>query len=121
MLQLNWISRDTTGQLLRLYDVNLSTIDVHGVYVIYRSGTVSTSPTAIRVGQGDVADRLQEHRGNSTIKAHAKIGNVYVAFASVAPLLIDGVERFLVDRYRPLIGDVIPKVLPVPASLPFAA
>jgi len=107
--------------MIELFDVDLSTITTTGVYVIYRPGSLNSSPTTIRVGQGNVSDRLAVHRKNLTIRSQLQRGPVLVAFAAVSPVLIDGVERYLGDYLRPLIGEAFPNAKPVPVNLPFAA
>ena len=118
----NWIAHDTNGQLLRLYDVKLETVRAEGVYIIYQptnvTGRWTASPRTIYVGQGVVADRLATHRRNLTIASYDQKETVMVAFAPVNVLIRDGVERFLSDRLRPLLGDAHPTASPVPVNLP---
>lgn len=46
--------------------LNLETVNEHGVYVIWHGGKPSH---VVYVGQGDVADRLKEHRTNPSALA----------------------------------------------------
>lgn len=118
-LQLSWTTRDVNGQLFRLYDLILPSVRTDGVYVIYV--IEHQTPQVIYVGQGVVADRLAVHRTNQTIRATNVRSTVYVTFASVPTVTRNGVERFLADRLRPMLGDAHPTALPVAVSLPFAA
>jgi predicted GIY-YIG superfamily endonuclease len=121
-IPLAWVTHDRRGQAYRLYDVELSQLTAYGVYMIYTAGSLLGGPAILRVGQGDVANRLREHRQNLTILSYQRRnGPVMVVWASVSPLIVDGVERYLADRYRPLLGEAFPDVRPVPVTLPLAA
>ena len=43
---------------------------------------------------------------------------LWVSWASVPANLRDGVERYLADRYPPLVGDCIPNVAPIAGNSP---
>lgn len=118
----SWITRDIKGELLRFFDVDLSSIRTDGVYVIYQPGSALTPPRTIYVGQGVVADRLGQHRTNQTMKAlDTRTPRLYVAFAAVSVMNRDGVEAWLADRLQPMLGDAHPTAMPVAVNLPFAA
>jgi len=133
MLTLDWTTTDTTGALLRFYDVDLTSVHAEGVYVIYSPPNIFAAPDAfglrnafgaprtVYVGQGVVADRLQQHRSNQTMKSMNAQTTLNVAFAPVTAMLRDGVERWLANRLQPMLGDVHPNAVPVEVSLPFAA
>jgi len=117
MLRLNWI-KSTTGTWLPL-NFNLASVTTtKGVYVIWHGGQ---TPWTVRVGQGDIASRLGSHGGDAVITAHASKGGLWVTWAAVQAASLDGVERYLADQLRPLVGDRHPAVLPVPVNLPWAA
>jgi hypothetical protein len=133
MLTLNWITHDMQGALLRFYDVDLTTVRADGVYVIYSPVDAFSAanafalknmfgaPKTVYVGQGVVADRLQQHRSNQTMRSMNSQNTLVVAFAPVAASLRDGVERYLANRLQPMLGDVHPNAAPVAVNLPFAA
>jgi hypothetical protein len=89
-----------------------------GVCVIWHAGQ---TPKVVRVGQGDVADRLAAHSRDSTITRYARFGCLYTTWPAVSISYRDGVERFLADRLLPLVGDRHPATVPVPVNLPWAA
>ena len=99
-----------------LTHLNLKTVNEHGVYVIWHEGE---TPHVVYVGQGDVADRLQEHRTNPAILCHAQKGKLYVTWASVPAGQRDGVERYLAEKYSPLEGEVHPSVAPLAVNDPW--
>ena len=117
-LWLDWIQWSTTNERLRLHGVNLTPVTTFGVYVIWHGGAV---PRVVRVGQGVVADRLTSHRKDAAVLSYEQSGILYVTWAAVPARLVDGVERYLAERLRPLVGDRFPQVAPVPVNSPFAA
>lgn len=84
---------------------------MEGVYIVWqKSGPV------IRVGQGIIRDRLATHRSDKAITAYSSL---YVTWAPVDALYRDGVERYLANILKPVIGDAFPTVIPIPVSLPW--
>ena len=73
----------------------------------------------VYVGQGDVAARIRAHRGRPDIMGYAKHGPLFVTWAAIRANLKDGVERYLADKWRPLVGDAHPDVLPVAVNSPW--
>jgi hypothetical protein len=107
MPDLFWV-KSTDNLWLGLHRVNLSTVRTFGVYVIWRGGK---NPWTVRVGQGDIADRLICHRTDAEVQAYNADG-LWVTWAAVPPLMADGVEHYLANRLGPLVGTrypVIPK------------
>jgi hypothetical protein len=87
---------------------------LEGVYIIWRSA----DRRVVRVGQGAIADRLSAHRADPLILAHGLTGELLVTWAQVSPLYRDGVERYLGEYYKPLVGKVFPDVRPILVNLP---
>ena len=110
MQHLNWI-KYTNGNWCDLMNVDLSDVTDFGVYLIWR-----TEPDlkAVYVGQGNIAQRLFEHRGNSEITQYK---GLKVTWASVSFHLADGIERYLADSYTPLVGSKHPNVNPITVNL----
>ena len=78
-----------------------------GVYIIWygtpRHGRV------VYVGQGNITERLSEHRSNPEITRHDNQHNrLFVFWAFVEEDYRDGVERYLADRFAPLVGKMHP-------------
>ena len=104
------------GRYAPLRLVNLSIVKVTGIYVIYCATPNGTR--AVRVGQGDVADRVTKHRVDKAIMAYEQYGTLYVTWAAIPGHIRGGVEKYLSDLYQPLIGERFPDVLPVAVNLP---
>ncbi len=116
MLNLNWIKCDEDRQWCPLESVNLSGVTANGVYIIWHDGRPSR---VVRVGQGDIAARLKEHRDDPKILTYNKQGTLRVTWATVSAAQRDGVERYLADRWAPLIGDVFPDAEPLAVNAPW--
>ena len=74
-------------------------------------------PNVVRIGQGGIAARLTAHRADQAILAYRQRGKLMVTWAALLASQMDGVERFLANRYTPLIGDRHPDVLPIEVNL----
>lgn len=116
MIQLQWI-KSQAGTWLEFQTFNLATAAADGVYIIWHGGNPSK---VVYVGQGDVPARLQTHRNRADIAKYANAGMLYVTWATVSAHLKDGVERFLADKWKPLIGDAHPDVVPIAVNSPWA-
>lgn len=86
-----------------------------GVYIIWYTSSISGTSKVIRVGQGDIGDRLREHRNNPDILKYSSSGVLKVTWALVDNISfhesdLNGVEAYLSEVYEPLIGDRFPYV-----------
>ncbi len=115
MLQLYWF-KSTTGGWLDLFAVNLEGETDFGAYIIWHSGNPAR---VVRVGQGDIATRLRAHRLDTEITAYAAYGSLMVTWAVVPPRLVGGVERYLAEYWKPLVGDRFPEAQPIQVNSPF--
>ena len=88
--------------------------DMEGVYVIWHGGD---NPATVRVGQGFIRDRLAEHRQEQEVLVYRPRA-LYVTWARVSANDRDGVERYVADRLRPLVGARFPDVDPIEVNLP---
>jgi len=116
MLNLQWVTRSTKGEWLRFQNVNLADITSNGVYIIWHGGNPSR---VVYVGQGDIASRLQAHRRRTDINAYAKNGTLYVTWASVPANQRDGVERYLAEKWSPLVGEAHPVAAQIVVNAPW--
>ncbi len=114
MLAVTWV-KSTTGTWLPLETVDLSEVKTSGVYVIWYAGNPGQ---VVRVGQGDIANRLSAHRNDKAVLAYKTNGLLLVTWATVSASQVDGAERFLADHYKPLIGDRYPDADPIVVNLP---
>ncbi len=114
MHQVNWI-KSTKQQWLSFEKVDLSKVTANGVYIIWHDGNPAR---VVYVGQGDIASRIISHRTRTDITRYAKFGTLLVTWASVPANQRDGIERYLADKYQPLVGEAHPDVRPIEVNLP---
>jgi len=76
------------------------------------------NPSTVYVGQGNIADRLTQHRSDPRLLQYSSLG-LFVTWAAAIPQLQAGIERYLADQLRPKVGEAYPNVPPVPVNLPW--
>jgi hypothetical protein len=119
MITVSWTKCGSDGHYCDLEQLDLGSITAgKGVYVIWHQGNPSR---VVRIGQGDIADRLAAHRRDREVLAFKRYGKLRVTWAAVPAHQIDGVERHLANTWTPLIGDAFPDVAPLAVNSPFAA
>jgi hypothetical protein len=114
MLTLQWV-RLTTGGFCPFETVDLTNVTAKGVYIIWYSGQPGR---VVRVGQGDIVDRLIVHRSDPDILAY-RAHKLWVTWAAVPPAQRSAVERYLANQYPPLVGDAFPDVAPIAVNAPW--
>lgn len=91
---------------------------LEGIYIIWR---VTTYPQAIRLGQGIIGIRLKEHLDCSKIIAYEEPENkLLVSWTNVPKDNRNGVERYLGDTLKPLVGCRFPDDPPISVNLPWS-
>jgi hypothetical protein len=115
MLQATWL-KCKSGDWCSFSTLDLGTVDEEGIYIIWHTGNPSR---VVYVGQGDVASRIRTHRTDSRITQYAQSGTLKVTWAAVSARYRDGIERYLADKWSPLVGDAHPEVLPLAVNSPW--
>ena len=67
-------------------------------------------------GSRIIKDRIIEHRTNTEI---LRYHNLKVFWAEVDQSYIYGVERYLADKLKPLVGDRHPEAVPIEVNWPW--
>ncbi len=116
MLNLSWIKCGEPGHWCPFDNVNLSTVNASGIYIIWHDGNPAR---VVRVGQGNIAERIKAHRNDSEIVAYRQSGTLRVTWATVPAAQQDGVECYLADRWTPLVGDAFPDAEPIVVNDPW--
>ena len=116
MITLEWMKCGNGANWCPLETVTLANVDTFGVYLIWHEGNPGR---VVRIGQGDIADRLGCHKTDREVLAYAARGTLRVTWASVPARLADGVERYLAESWKPLVGDRFPMAMPVAVNSPF--
>jgi hypothetical protein len=115
MTRLVWIKGRATAWLSFETLPNFSRISADGVYILWYGGP---KPGIVRIGKGDISSRLNANRADPKILVYRSLG-LYVTWAEVPFSLQDGVERYLADQLRPIVGDPHADVTPIPVNLPW--
>lgn len=87
---------------------------IKGVYIIW----CSITGKVIRVGQGDIAARLDCHKRDTEIQQYNQYNQLVVTWAQVEPSILDNVEAFLGRVYDPLVSERFPNVAERAVNLP---
>jgi hypothetical protein len=116
MLTVNWAQ----PQFGRWYPLltDFKNVVITGVYIIWHAGQPGRY---VKVGQGkrgNVGSRLNAHAADREILAYRRLGELYVTWTTLPDHLVDGVERYLGDTLRPLVGDRFPDTIPIVVNLP---
>ena len=86
-----------------------------GVYVIWYGGS---EPKVVYVGQGNIKERIAAHRNNEKIQKYEHL-SLYVTWATVSEKDLDGVEGYLADIWRPIVGVDHPTSERIVVNLPW--
>ena len=75
---------------------------------------------AVRVGQGDIYDRISSHQRDDDIAdvEDTTGADLFVTWAKVPESSRNGVEQYLANELDPLIGEQFPEDDPIPVKLP---
>ncbi len=117
MLNLSWAKCGDDNHWCSLENLNLDAVKGTGVYIIWHAGDPAK---VVRVGQGDIADRLRDHREDQEILAYSKKGTLKVTWASVPAHQRDGVEAYLAEKWQPLPGERYPNVSALAVNSPWS-
>lgn len=115
-MNLQWIKCGNGADWCPLENVNLASVKTEGVYIIWHKGNPGR---VVRLGQGNIADRLRAHRIDPNVMAYAKHGKLCVTWAALPLAQRNGVERYLADTWRPLVGDAFPNAVPIAVNSPW--
>lgn len=116
-MKLYWL-KCAGDQWCRLLNVNLAHEHfdgLEGVYIIWHG---APNPAVVYVGQGNIRDRLSEHRKNPAILTY-KGQELYVTWAKVDAPYRNGIEKFLADLWKPKIGVSHPDATPIEVNSPW--
>lgn len=119
MMNLSWIKCDG-NQWCRLLNINLDHPHFDGLEGIYIIWHGQPNPAVVYIGQGNIRERLIQHRQDPSILAFKdKDLELYVTWAKVDFVYRDGIERFLADTWKPKVGENYPTVAPIQVNPPW--
>lgn len=122
MLNVYWVRNTQTNQWFDFLRLNLNApyfVNKEGVYIIFYSSP--SEARVIRIGSGNLKERLEEHRKNPAILEYSRLGQLKVTWvvADNNPLSHEqllGVEAYLARIYSPISGDRYPTVTEIPVN-----
>jgi hypothetical protein len=116
MMRVEWVKcQGDEWCPLNTVDLNDPYFDnLEGIYVIWYG---SEDGAWVRVGQGNIRERLLAHRYNPEIQRYADRG-LRVTWAALAPQYHDGVEAYLTRSLSPLVGTRSPSATPIEVNRP---
>ena len=113
--ELNWI-KCQDNKPCDFRTVRLDGVNTQGIYVIWYRGNPGR---VVRIGQGDIAERLVAHRQDEDILAYQN-RRLYVTWAAVDRRDRDGIEKYLADTFPPLVGERFPQADPIEVNAPWS-
>lgn len=117
MASVQWIKYQS-GKWCDLNTLELGIVgNVTGVYIIWYGGKKSR---IIKIGQGNIKEGIKKSRANIQIQKFSHYGTLHVTWAEVPPFKIGGIERYLLDTWKPLISSKGETVPPIEVNSPFA-
>ena len=87
------------------------------IYIIWYWNNFG-NPVTVKVGQGNIRERLKAHRSDPRIQRYAHL-NLLVTWTNIPSPLLDGVEAYLGKVLKPRVGSLFPNAKPIPVALPF--
>ena len=116
MQHLQW-AKSIDGKWFNLAKLDLTYIQCNGVYIIWHGGA---NPRIVRVGHGDIAERLRVHRSNMQITRYGNYGPLLTTWATVADVQhCEGIASYLAMAFKPLVRDRSAEATPIVARMPF--
>ncbi len=129
-------SKDGQSYYLQLDRLNFGSIQEEGVYVVWRAETVPVSypperpglsskvvpeklRRAVRVGQGAIGARLGAHsRDPEVCRQGTKESALHAEWLAVPAHQRDGVELYLANLLKPIVGSAFPRAIQLSVPLP---
>jgi hypothetical protein len=116
-VQLRW-SKCSGAEWCLLSQIDLTAIDLHGVFVVWRPGDAGRASVVLYVGHGALRQEIEECRRDPILGGGT---GLRVTWAGVDPLAAGGVAAYLYQQLRPLWGEVPQPVPTRPVNLPLTA
>lgn len=123
MKRVQWVKNTQNNQWFDFLRLNLDApyfLNKRGVYVIWY--TTPSVAKVVRIGSGNISQRLKDHRTTPTITQYSNFGQLKVSWIVIDNLTVYeeeilGIERYLTRVYSPLVGDRSPNDDEVPVTL----
>ena len=110
-MDVSWI-KCTGSKWCPFANVNMSNVSGAGIYIIWRR----SDGKVVYVGQGDIADRIRDHRNDPAITRYDPMDVTWTTTPSAIEL--PGIELYLARVTTPLEGSNYPQATWIPVNLP---
>ena len=116
MMTLDWITCGGDDHWCALERVALDNVAVVGVYLIWHEGMPSR---VVKIGRGRVAERLAELQQDPEILSYRSRGILRVTWASAPASRLEGIVRYLVEKWRPPVLTLYAETEPIEVNAPW--
>ena len=86
-----------------------------GVYIIWHG---SPNAAVVRIGEGNIRERLKAHRQDPEILRYENLG-LYTTWTEVSSNYRRGIERYLAEKWKPKVGTKFPEVPAIEVNSPW--
>ena len=91
-------------------------MDVIGIYLIWHEGVPSR---VVKIGRGNIAERLSELQRDPEILAYSRKGKLRVTWASAPAAQLEGILHHLKEKWRPPVLTLYAEVEAIEANSPW--
>jgi len=116
MIALDWITCGGDDHWCSLERVALDNLDVVGIYLIWHEGVPSR---VVKIGRGNIADRLAELKTDPEILGYRSKGMLRVTWAPAPPPQLEGIVRYLIEKWRPPVLTLYAETEPIEVNSPW--
>ena len=113
-LFVNWQKNYSDSTWYRLLEINPIEIAGAGVYLIWHAGH---NPRMVYIGHCVIYQRLMKHQQDSRILEYGSKGTLLTTWGTLDIQFREGVERYVINTYRPLVNERMPNVQPISVNL----
>ncbi len=108
-MQVKWVKNTQNQDWFDLLKLNVYSPyfnNIFGVYVIWY--TTSSGGKVIKIGTGNIGEKLRIEKTNPEILRFSNFGQLKVTWSIISPMTISGVLAYLSDEYNPVLGETVP-------------
>jgi hypothetical protein len=117
LLRLEWYKRGD-GDWCRFDEVELGQLGGHGIFVIWKSGDGGQVSAVLYVGRGSLRDEISKCRRDALFQQSQ---GLYVTWTSVSAPILEPIAAYVYQQLRPIWGETVPVIPPLPVNLPLSA
>jgi hypothetical protein len=116
LMQLLWY-KCAGAQWCSLDQVDLGLLDGYGVFIIWRNGDLAHASAVLYVGRGALRHEIARCRHDPLFNGQS---GLRITWARVEAREMEGIAAYLYQYLRPIWGEVVSSLQPLPVNLPAA-